>query len=104
MTHRHKTEREGQHFEGCGTSWLSCHVSTKSSSPLSGLNFGKDKSLLRPLPNWLQVALSAREEEEDQPKPSLVGQDALGTSGEARALSAAPWEASSFPLTGTRRG
>lgn len=50
------------HFRGCGISLLSCHVSTESFS-LFGLKLGKDKSLLRSLPNPPHRAPRAREKE-----------------------------------------
>lgn len=46
---------------------------------------GKDKLPLRPQPDLLHMALSARKGEQDQPRPSLVSHGAQGTKGEARA-------------------
>lgn len=72
------------HFRGCGISLLGCRVSTESFS-LFGLKLGKDKSLLRPLPNPPHWAPRAREKE---------GAPASGTGGEPGLLSVAPREAS----------
>lgn len=58
---------------------------------------GKDNSLLRPLPNLLLKALSARKEEGDQPRHFLVNHGAQGTRGEARAPLCGPMEGHLLP-------